>query len=61
MGELRVRRLPLLDRDKRLVGIVCLGDVALTEGKGAAGETVRKISRPGGPHSQSVTAWSIVD
>jgi CBS domain-containing protein len=29
MGEQKVRRLPVLGRDKRLVGIVSLGDVAL--------------------------------
>ena len=56
MGELRVRRLPVLNRDKRLVGIVSLGDLALTEGEEAAGEAVSEISRHGGPHSQSAGA-----
>jgi len=56
MGELRVRRLPVLDRDKRLVGIVSLGDLALTEGEEVAGEAVTGVSRHGGPHSQSAAA-----
>jgi CBS domain-containing protein len=29
MGDIRVRRLPVLSRDKRLVGIVSLGDLAV--------------------------------
>ena len=29
MGEQRLRRLPVLSRDKRLVGILALGDLAL--------------------------------
>jgi CBS domain-containing protein len=31
MSELQVRRLPVVDRDKRLVGIVSLGDLAVNE------------------------------
>src|SRR5688572_6376652 len=46
MADIQVRRLPVVNRDKRLVGIVSLGDVALTEGERAAGKAVTGISRP---------------
>jgi CBS domain-containing protein len=39
MGDIQVRRLPVLNRDKRLVGIIALGDIALAQagnGTGAA-------------------------
>ena len=54
MGELRLRRLPVLTRDKRLIGILSLGDLAIDEGaRDEAGEALGGISRPGGQHSQS--------
>jgi CBS domain-containing protein len=53
MSEIKVRRLPVLNRSKRLVGIVSLGDIAIVEGAGAAGEAICGISEPGGRHSQS--------
>jgi len=53
MGDVQVRRLPVLDRDKQLVGILSLGDVAVTTGDGVAGEALLGISRPGGAHSQT--------
>ena len=31
MADIQVRRLPVLNRDKRLVGIVSLGDLAVTD------------------------------
>ena len=52
MGDIQVRRLPVVDRNKRLVGIVSLGDLAMTEKK-AATQAVSGISKPGGQHSQS--------
>ena len=53
MGEIQVRRLPVLNRDKQLVGILSLGDIAVRSGDGAAGEALTGISRPGGAHSQT--------
>jgi CBS domain-containing protein len=55
MGENRIRRLPVLNRDKRLVGILSLGDLAIDEtAQDEAGEALGRISRPGGLHSQSL-------
>jgi CBS domain-containing protein len=54
MAEQRLRRLPVLNRDKRLVGILSLGDLAIDESaQDEAGEALGGISRPGGHHSQS--------
>jgi CBS domain-containing protein len=52
MGELQVRRLPVVNRDKRLVGIVALGDIARSEDHETTGETTAAVSRPGGRHRQ---------
>jgi CBS domain-containing protein len=54
MADIKVRRLPVLNRSKRLVGIVSLGDIAMAEGPDAAGEAICGISEPGGLHSQAV-------
>lgn len=51
MHDIQVRRLPVLNRDKRLVGIVSLGDLALDAEEPAA-NALQGISRPGGQHSQ---------
>ena len=53
MAEIQVRRLPVLSRDKRLVGILSLGDIATSREADEAGEALSGISRPGGEHSQS--------
>jgi CBS domain-containing protein len=53
MADIQVRRLPVLTRDKRLVGIISLGDMAVSEESGKAGEAVAGISQPGGQHSQT--------
>lgn len=53
MAEQQVRRLPVLNRDKRLVGIVSLGDVALSDGNAKrTGDALSAISQPSSNHSQ---------
>jgi len=51
MGSEQVRRLPVVNKDKRLVGIVSLGNIAQHESK-SAGKAVRGVTRPGGAHQQ---------
>ncbi|OGA59474.1 MAG: inosine-5-monophosphate dehydrogenase [Betaproteobacteria bacterium RIFCSPLOWO2_12_FULL_65_14] len=55
MGQARVRRVPVLTRDDRLVGILSLGDVARHSPEAAAG-AVLEVSKQGGPHSQTAKA-----
>src|SRR5262245_58888971 len=53
MGEIQVRRLPVVNRDKRLVGIVSLGDVAQKEDARTTGRATARVSQPGGQHQQT--------
>lgn len=46
MADIQVRRLPVLDRDKRLVGILALCDIAVSEEPEPAMEALSGISRP---------------
>lgn len=51
MGDIRLRRLPVVDRNKRLVGIISLSDAGADETPHTA-EALDAITQPGGPHSQ---------
>ena len=53
MAVEQIRRLPVVNRAKRLVGILSLGDLALKDGGRPSGITLARISQPGGEHSQS--------
>jgi CBS domain-containing protein len=53
MGQVQVRRLPVVNRDKRLVGIVSFADLARTEQPTTVGRAVSHVSEPGGKHSQT--------
>ena len=55
MGKAQVRRLPVVNGDKRLVGIVSLGDLARNDDPATIGRTVTKVSTPGGKHNQTTT------
>jgi CBS domain-containing protein len=54
MAEIQVRRLPVMSRDKRLVGIVSLSDLARKEPESA--KALHGIARPSGQHDQSRAA-----
>ncbi|MGY4282899.1 CBS domain-containing protein [Bradyrhizobium sp. LM2.7] len=53
MGDIQVRRLPVLNRQKRLVGILSLGDIARSHERDATAASLQQISRPGGQHTQA--------
>jgi CBS domain-containing protein len=55
LGTLQVRRLPVVNREKQLVGILSLGDLASDRGNSHTGEALAGISRPGGQHNQTRT------
>ena len=44
MEKNQIRRLPVLDRDKRIVGIVSLGDLAIKDDENRAGVTLERVS-----------------
>jgi len=46
MGEMQVRRMPVVDRDKRLVGMVSIGDLAGKAPLSKAGDSLNRISWP---------------
>jgi len=53
MGAIKVRRLPVLNRDKRLVGIISLGDLAKHHEATMEEKALRELCQPGGAHSQT--------
>lgn len=52
MADIQVRRLPVLNRDKRLVGIISLGDIAQAGNEAGTAEALSGISQPSGQHNQ---------
>jgi CBS domain-containing protein len=53
MAQWQVRRLPVLNRAKRLVGILSLGDLALeARGQARVGEAMEGIAQPSGRREQ---------
>ncbi|RYE50144.1 MAG: CBS domain-containing protein [Hyphomicrobiales bacterium] len=53
MGRHQIRRMPVLDAGKSLVGIVSLSDIIDDTSPTETSEALASISEPGGPHSQS--------
>jgi CBS domain-containing protein len=52
MSEAQVRRLPVIDADNRLCGIVSLGDLARESTNESAHQALEGVSQPGGQHQQ---------
>ena len=48
MAASQIRRIPVVDRDKNLVGIVSLGDVAREARPAESGDVLEEVSQPGG-------------
>lgn len=46
MSQLQVRRMPVVDADENLVGIVSLGDLATRGAEKSAGDALQGISEP---------------
>ncbi len=52
MGEAQVRRMPVIDSDQKLCGIVSLGDLSREAEGDAASQALAGVSQKGGPHQQ---------
>ena len=52
MSQAQVRRLPVIDHDERLCGIVSLGDLSREADTDCASEALEGVSQPGGEHRQ---------
>jgi CBS-domain-containing membrane protein len=52
MSEAQVRRLPVIDDNQRLCGIVSLGDLSRDADEDCASEALEGVSQPGGQHQQ---------
>ena len=52
MSDAQVRRLPVIDEQQKLCGIVSLGDLARETETEAAHEALEGVSQPGGQHQQ---------
>ena len=52
MAASQIRRIPVVDRDRNLVGIVSLGDVAREARPAESGDVLEEVSQPGGNNLQ---------
>jgi CBS domain-containing protein len=52
MSRAQVRRLPVIDDNEQLCGIVSLGDLSREADEDSAAEALQGVSEPGGSHRQ---------
>jgi CBS domain-containing protein len=61
MQKSRVRRVPVIDQDNHLVGMVSLGDIAVKSDEQQAGRALRAISEPTQPDRSHLSQASGAD
>ena len=49
MEEHQIRRAPVMSRDRKLIGIVSLGDIAVDASAALSGEALKRVSQPAEP------------
>ncbi|MHA6767781.1 CBS domain-containing protein [Sphingobium ummariense] len=54
MADQQIRRLPVVDRNKRLVGVISITDLAVNGETERSGQTLGEIARPTAQHSQAI-------
>lgn len=52
MEQKQIRRLPVVSRESRLVGIVSLGDIATSSNPAFSGMALREVSEPASPNAR---------
>jgi CBS-domain-containing membrane protein len=52
MSDAQVRRLPVIDEQQKLCGIVSLADLSRETDSDTAGQALEGVSQPGGQHQQ---------
>jgi CBS domain-containing protein len=60
MEEKQIRRVPVLNRQKRLVGIVSLGDIAVTSHPAFSGQALREVSESPEEHMRDGRTYGSV-
>jgi len=58
MRDAQIRRLPIVDHDRKLVGVISLGDLAAKGGEQQASEALKEISTPSEPDRSGQSAAS---
>ncbi len=53
MSDEQIRRIPVVDENDRLIGMIAQADLARADSMDDVGETVRNVSREGGRHTSS--------
>ena len=53
MSQLKIRRLPVLNHQRRMVGILSLSDIWSSEEAPRAAAALQELAQHGGPHVQA--------